>query len=189
MLRKPTLADIFSCSKDTVGVRRLVSFLLFLAMVSSSWAFAQEDEVSRLKEEIIVLQNQSPLGFRTLVACSKIMDYGSYVPLADNKVKKGDVIFFYFEPQNVFTSIAEGKYEIWFTQDMIILTEKQQEVFKKEAALEIHYQSSSPRLDLYGTNQLTLVELPPGKYLFKAILHDKLKGEEAEATWPFEVVK
>ncbi|MBW1996747.1 MAG: hypothetical protein JRJ29_02150 [Deltaproteobacteria bacterium] len=163
---------------------------MVFGIVACPFALAQEgDEVSRRKEEIIDLQNIGPLGFRNLVACSKVMDYGSYVPLPDNKVKAGDVIFFYFEPQNVFTRRAEEKYEIWFTQDMIILTGEQQEIFKKANVLEIHYQSSSPRLDLYGINQLTLTNLPPGKYLFKAIIYDKLKGEEASATWPFEVVK
>ena len=64
-----------------------------------------------------------------------------------------------------------------------------EEMFKKEKALEIHYQTSSPRLDIYGVNQLTLAEIPPGKYLFKAILHDVIKGEVASATWAFEVTK
>ena len=84
---------------------------------------------------------------------------------------------------------AEGKYEIWLTLDMVVLTEQQQEVFKKENAVDIHYQTSSPRLDIYGVNQLTLAEIPPGKYLFMAILHDKIKGEEASATWAFEVIQ
>jgi len=170
-------------------VKRLIFYLLLGVLVGGG-VFAQDDEILRLKEQIIDLQNMGTLGFRNLVACSKVMDYGSFEPLSDNKVKVGDVIFFYFEPQNVFTRRAEGKYEIWLTEDMIILTaDQRKEIFKKEKALEIHYQSSSPRLDLYGINQLTLISLPPGKYIFKAILHDQLKGEEASATWPFEVTK
>lgn len=170
-------------------MKKFVFYLFVLGMVTGSGAWLQADEVLRLKEEIIDLQNVGSLGFRNLIACSKVVDYGSYIPLTDNKVKAGDIIFFYFEPQNVTTRRAEGEYEIWFTQDMIILTGKQREVFKKEKALEVRHKSSSPRLDLYGINQLTLVDLPPGKYVFKAILHDKLKDERAEATWPFEVAK
>jgi len=160
-----------------------------LIIATSSLAFAQETDVSLLKERIINLQNQNPLGIRTLVACSTVTDYGFYEPLPDNKVKAGDVVYFYLEPQNPSTNKAKGKYEIWLTQDMVVLTEQQQEVFKKENAVEIHYQTSSPRLDIYGVNQLTLAEVQPGKYLFKVILHDKIKGEEASATWAFEVIQ
>ena len=151
--------------------------------------FAQETDVSFLKERIINLQSINPLGIRSLIACSKVTDYGSYDPLPDNKVKMGAVIFFYFEPQNPSTSKADGKYEIWLTQDMIVLTAQQQEIFKKENAVEIHYRTGSPRLDIYGVNQLTLTDISPGQYLFQMILHDKIKGERATATWAFEVVK
>ena len=72
---------------------------------------------------------------------------------------------------------------------MIASIQIEQEIFKKETASEVHYQSNEPRVDIYGINQLTLIEIPPGKYTFKAILHDKVKGEAAEATWPFEVVR
>ena len=170
-------------------VARILCCLLLLGIVTCSFAFAQETDVSLLKERIIKLQNQYPLGIRTLVACSTVTDYGSYEPLPDNKVKSGDVIFFYVEPQNPSTNKAEGTYEIWLTHDMFVLTEQQEEVFKKENAFEIHEQTSSPRLDIFGVNQLTLAEIPPGKYLFEVILHDRIKGEEASATWAFEVIE
>jgi len=173
----------------TVRVTILLFSLIVFATGLSSWALAQETDVSWLKERIINLQNAYPLGIRALVPCSKVTDYGSYEPLPDNKVKAGDVVFFYIEPQNPSTRKAEGQYEIWLTQDMVVLTEQQEEIFKKENAFEIHYQTSSPRLDIYGVNQLTLAEVPPGKYLFKAILHDKIKGEAASATWAFEVIE
>ena len=163
--------------------------LLLLGIVVCPFALAQETDVSLLKERIINIQSLSPLGIRTLVACSSVTDYGAYQPWPGNKVKAGDVIFFYVEPQNPSTNKADGKYEVWFTMDMVVLTEQQQEVFKKENAVEIHHQSSSPRLDIYGFNQLTLAEIPPGKYLFMTILHDNIKGEEASATWAFEVIQ
>ncbi|OGP54643.1 MAG: hypothetical protein A2Y65_03595 [Deltaproteobacteria bacterium RBG_13_52_11] len=172
-----------------MNIKPLCFFLLVTGLSLASSVFAQETDVSLLKERIINLQSMNPLGIRTLVACSKVTDYGSYEPLPDNKVKSGDVIFFYFEPQNPSTQKAEGKYEIWLTQDMVVLTQAQQEVFKKEDALEIHYLTSSPRLDIYGVYQLTLADISPGKYLFKVILHDKIKGEKASATWACEVVK
>jgi hypothetical protein len=162
---------------------------LVAGLIVTSVVFAQDTDVSLLKERIINIQNTNPLGISALIACSKVMDYGSYEPLPDNKVKSGDVIFFYFEPQNPSTRKAEGKYEIWLTQDMVVLTKEQQEVFKKENAVEIHYKTTSPRLDIYGINQLTLTNIIPGQYLFKVMLHDNIKGETASATWPFEVIK
>jgi hypothetical protein len=162
---------------------------LIACLIVTSVVFAQDTDVSLLKERIINLQSMNPLGIRVLIACSKVMDYGSYEPLTDNKVKSGDVIFIYLEPQNPSTRKAEGKYEIWLTQDMIVLTDDQQEVLKKDNAVEIHYKTSAPRLDIYLVNQLTFANVTPGKYLFKAILHDNIKGETASATWSFEVVK
>ena len=168
---------------------RVLLCLLVAGLILGTPVFAQDTDVSLLKERIINLQNMYPLGIRTLVACSKVTDYGSYEPLSDNKVKVGDVIFFYFEPENPSTKKAQGQYEIWFTQDMYVFNEQQQVIYSKENILEVHYQTSSPRLDVFGVNQLTLTDIPQGKYLFKAVLHDKIKGENASATWAFEVVK
>jgi hypothetical protein len=167
----------------------LLFSLLAWGMMACPVALAQDTDVSLLKERIINIQNMYPLGIRTLLACSKVTDYGSYEPLPDNKVKSGTEIFFYFEPQNPSTKKAGGRYEIWLTQDMIVLNAQQQEVFKKENVVEIHYQTSAPRFDIYGVNQLTLADVPPGRYIFKAVLHDKIKGEIASATWAFEVIK
>jgi hypothetical protein len=172
-----------------VKARIQLLFLVVTGLILAPLVFAQETDVSLLKERIINLQNINPLGIRTLIACSQVTDYASYEPLPDNKVKSGDVIFFYFEPQNPSTNKAGGQYEIWLTQDMVVLTEQQEEIYKKENAVEIHYKTSSPRLDIYGVNQMTLSNIPAGKYLFKAIVHDKIKGEQASATWAFEVVK
>ena len=163
-------------------------FLFVIGIIVTSGVFAQETDVSLLKEKILQLQNFNPLGIRTLVACSKVTDYGSYEPLPDNRVKAGDVIFFYFEPQNPSTNKTGDKYEIWLSEDMMVFSEKQQEVFKKENTLDIHYKTSVPRLDIYGVNQLTLTAISPGKYQFQMILYDKIKGERATATWAFEVV-
>ena len=168
---------------------RLSVSLILLMLVTSPCALAQETDVALLKERIINLQNQYPLGINNLIACSTVTGYGSYEPLPDNGVKAGDVIFFYFEPQNPSTNKVEDTYEIWLTHDIFVFTEQQREVFKQENAFEIHSQTRSPLLDIYCANKLTLAEVPPGKYLVKVILHDKIKGEEASATWAFEVIQ
>jgi len=44
-------------------------------------------------------------------------------------------------------------------------------------------------LNLYCKNTLTVGNLPLGKYIFKAVLHDKLKDVHASKAIIFEVVK
>jgi hypothetical protein len=89
-------------------VKGLLFALFAWGMMACPVALAQDTDVSLLKERIITMQNMYPLGIRTLIACSKVTDYGSYDPLPGNKVKAGDVIFFYFEPQNPSTKKAGG---------------------------------------------------------------------------------
>ena len=78
---------------------------------------------SKLKDEIVKLQNEGELGILNFNRCSNIIAYGSYVPEKSNKVNNGTDLYFYYEPRNVFTNIKDGLYEIWFTQDMIILAD------------------------------------------------------------------
>lgn len=56
-------------------------------------------------------------------------------------------------------------------------------------ALNFNYQTTSPVLDVYASNTLTLGDLPPGKYQFRAVLHDKLKRVDASYTYTFEIVE
>jgi hypothetical protein len=55
--------------------------------------------------------------------------------------------------------------------------------------LSFRYSSRAPVFDLYATNSLNLGDLGPGKYLYKVLLRDKLKGATAEYTHAFAVVK
>ena len=81
-------------------------------------SFGQSDEILKLKEKIIQIQNAGELGFRNFTFCSNIIGFGSYVPLAKPAVDKSGELLVYYEPVNVFTSKKEGLYEIWYTQDM-----------------------------------------------------------------------
>ncbi len=152
-------------------------------------AGAQESEVARLKEKIIEIQNKSELGFKNFVLCKNIIGYGQYVEVENNRVKPGTKIYFYFEPANLYTNCRKASYHVWYTQDMILLDEKGEVVFQKPEALNFNYQTSSPVLDYYATNSLSLGNLPPGNYTYKAVIHDKLKNREAAYLYDFEIVK
>jgi hypothetical protein len=152
--------------------------LSLVFLVAAPLVFGQADDILKLKEKIIELQNKGELGFRNFAICSNIIGFGSYVPVAAPAFKAGDQILFYYEPLNVFTSRREGLYEIWYTQDMIVLDAKGNVLLNKADALDFHYTSKTPVLDLYATNSLDVGGLAPGKYQFKAVLKDRLRNKQ-----------
>ncbi|MCP2596898.1 hypothetical protein NLC93_03390, partial [Candidatus Aminicenantes bacterium AC-335-G13] len=68
------------------------------------------------------------------------------------------------------------------------LNSKRKVLFKKEDALNFHYTFTSPVMDLYATNSLELGNLPPGKYIYKIVLKDRLKDEVVVKEIPFEII-
>jgi len=160
--------------------------LIFLALAAAQ--LQAQDTVAALKEKIIDLQNAGSLGFRNFLLCTKVITYGQYVSSPDNKVKAGTQIYFYYEPDNIYTERTDGSYHIAFTQDMVVQNDAGDTLLNAPAALKFDYEGSTPVLDVYGLNTLTLGDLPPGKYQFVAVLHDSLRKAEVKKVYPFEVV-
>ena len=146
-----------------------------------------QDQILALKNQIIDLQNKGKLAFLEAALCSKVMGFGSYVPLEKPVVKKGGELLVYYQPQNVFTNRVKGQYEIWYTQDIAILSPTGEKLFEKKGFLEFHYFSRTPVFDLFATNTLDIAEVPAGSYVYLAVLHDQLKDASAEYKVPFEV--
>ncbi len=169
-------------------MKRIVLFVFlsfFLASPLPAWA---EDTVLSLKERIIDIQNKGDLGFRNFTLCKNIITYGQYIPYPDNKVKTGSTVFFYYEPENVYTDRRNGIYHVWYTQSIIVRDADGKELLKSEEILNFNHQAIAPVLDLYAKNSLNLGKVSPGTYQFEAILHDKLRDAEARTTYTFEVV-
>jgi hypothetical protein len=168
-------------------MRRILwwSGLVFLA---ASLTHAQENEILKLKEKIIEIQNKGELGFRNFALCSNIIGFGSYVPLPNPVVDKSGQLLVYYEPVNIFTAKKEGLYEIWYTQDMVLLDEKGVALQEWPNALDFHYTTRTPVMDLFAQNSLDLGgQVPAGKYKFKALLKDKLSGRTAVRILDFEI--
>ena len=168
-------------------MRRILwwSGLVFLA---ASLTHAQENEILKLKEKIIEIQNKGELGFRNFALCSNIIGFGSYVPLPSPVVDKSGQLLVYYEPVNIFTAKKEGLYEIWYTQDMVLLDEKGVALQEWPNALDFHYTTRTPVMDLFAQNSLDLGgQVPAGKYKFKALLNDKLSGRTAVRILDFEI--
>ncbi|MEW5901571.1 MAG: hypothetical protein AB1715_08940 [Acidobacteriota bacterium] len=159
-----------------------------LILLAGSLLLAQEDEILKLKDKIIEIQNKGELGFRNFTFCSTILGFGSYAPLAEPVVDENGELLVYYEPVNVFTAKKQGLYEIWYTQDMVLLSEKGEVLQEWPQALDFHYTTRAPVMDLFAQNSLDLGgKVPAGKYKFKAVLKDKLGGKTATRVVDFEV--
>jgi hypothetical protein len=146
-----------------------------------------EDTVASLRERIVELQNAGKLGVRGLVMCRSVATYGQYVPVAARSVPKGSTIYFYYEPENVYTQREREAYRIWYTQDIVLLGKSGAEVFRSEEALSFTHLGLAPVLDLFATNELDLGDLAPGEYRYRVVLRDRLRGAEATAELAFTV--
>jgi hypothetical protein len=159
-----------------------------LILLAASLSFAQENEILKLKERIIEIQNKGELGFRNFAFCSNIIGFGSYVPLPQPVLDKNAQLLVYYEPVNIFTSKKEGLYEIWYTQDMVLLDEQGKVLQEWPNALDFHYTTRTPVMDLFAQNSLDLGgQVPAGKYQFKAVLKDKLSGRTCVKVVDFEI--
>lgn len=145
-------------------------------------------KVREIKELIIQIQNERPIGFRNFTICSAIHGFGAYVPLPNSIIKAKGTLLVYYEPTNIFTKQLDGKFEIWYTQDMTLLSEKGVVIQEWPNILDFHYSARSLVLDLFAQNTLSLEgKVPRGKYKFKVVLKDMLKGESAIKIVDFEV--
>ena len=171
------------------AMKRRGGVILFLFLLAS-WAGiagAQGEWTLRLKEELIDIQNREPLALANFLPCSEAKAFGEYVPLPEAKVEGQGEILFYYEPINYFTKREGSYYEVWLVQDVVVLDQRQREVFRQEGALEIHLRKLSPVFDLYAISRLKLQGIAPGKYTFRVVIHDLLKGTSAAFDHPFEV--
>jgi hypothetical protein len=171
----------------------LISAAILILFLSAGLSKAQEAPVGptvpELKEQIIELQNKGELGIKNFLPCSQITTLGSYTKLSETKFKQNETLFVYFEPVNFTTSRAYGKYEIWLSEDILILNDRGETLMEKPGIMENHYTSASPILDIYFNNHVEFDNVPAGKYVFKVILYDKLKNTSASESLPFEVIE
>ena len=168
-------------------MKRVIGFLAAV-LVLAGLAASQSDEILKLKERIIDIQNRSELGFRNFALCSRILGFSSYVPLDNNVVNKAGQLLVYYEPQNVFTSKKQALYEVWYSQDMALLKASGETLQEWPDILDFHHTTKTPVMDLFAQNSLDLSgQLAPGAYKFKAVLKDKLSGKTVTRVVDFEV--
>jgi hypothetical protein len=160
----------------------MITTLIFFSGLSG-----QEDKILSLKEQIIELQNQGTLGFANFLLCSQVNTFASYVPLPEPIIAKDGNFLLYYEPLNIFTKKQNGKYEIWYKQDMILMNAEEEVIAEWKNILEFYHEANKPVLDLFAQNTIDLEGLPAGKYKFKAVLKDQLRGATARQVIDFEI--
>ena len=162
--------------------------LTFVALMAFSGASGQENEILKLKDQIIELQNNGKLGFQQFLLCSSIFTFASYIPLSEPVIGKTGTLLLYYEPHNIFTKKEDGMYEVWYTQDMVLLNQEGTVIQEWPDILEFHHRAGKPVMDVFAQNSLDFDgSIPPGKYKFKAVLKDKIRGESVVKIIDFEL--
>lgn len=176
-------------NREEEMMKRCLVFFTILMLLMVTGVFGAEDEVLKLKNRIIEIQNKGQLGFQGLTFCSKILGFGSYVPLKEPIIDKDGKLLVYYEPRNVYTNKRDDLYEIWYTQDLALLNEKGEVLQEWNGFLDFHYMSKKPVLDMFAQNSLNLQGsgLPPGKYKVGLTLNDKLRGASVTHVAEFQV--
>lgn len=177
--------------KKGLWVKGVVLSFIMVVILSGNVVGEQEDyeKILKLKDQIVRIQNEGKLGMRNLNLCSKVITLGAYVPLPEAKIEVGKTYYIYYEPTNWFTKTEGGRYEFWFTQDVILLDAKGEVLAEHPGALSMHFNTVTPLLDIYVVNDLLLTEAPLGKYTYKMVLHDEFKDETMTETVDFKVVE
>ncbi len=177
--------------KKRLWVKGAVLSFIVVVMLTGN-VFAEQgdyEKILKLKDQIVKIQNEGKLGMRNLNLCSKVITLGAYVPLPEAKIEAGKTYYIYYEPTNWFTKTEEGRYEFWFTQDIILLDAKGEVLTERPGALSMHFNTATPLLDLYVVNDLHITGAPPGKYTYKMVLRDEFKDEIVTKTVDFEIVE
>lgn len=169
--------------------RKTLIITLFLAVMLCSCVYAADNqaEINSLRLKILKIQNSGELGIANLNVCSSISSYGDFTP-KNNQVKSGVEFLVYFEPLNVFTKIDSNGYTKYITQDIQILSTEGKVLFQKKKFLDFNMTSKKPVSELFVRNKFKLTA-PPGTYLYKVILHDKLRGTSASKSMKIRVIK
>jgi len=159
--------------------------IIFTISFGGSALAAGNEKITKLKEQIIEIQNGGELGIRNLTLCFKIMGYGAYIPYNNNVIPKGKTAFLYFEPGNVFTSISKGRYSSSIYEDIIITDSNGKVIINQPKAARFTSNSKQPLFETYFRNSFHLNI--PGNYIFKILLYDELRRTKAKAEFAFTV--
>lgn len=169
--------------------KNFIILTLVITIMTGAFVYArsEQDEIKLLRTRIIKLQNRGRLGIRNLDICSFVNFYGSYNPVSRN-VKSGEKFMVYYEPVNVSTKVEDGLYKKHLVQDLQVLSRSGKVLFERKKFRDLILTSRQPASEIYVTNEFNLKALP-GIYIYKIILHDRIKGATTTKTMKITVYK
>ncbi len=157
-----------------------------LSPASAARALTAEEahaRITELKEEILTVQNEAPLGINNLTLVERVDGYGDIIPLQSPSIPQGSALILYFEPTNWRTVMTQELYRFHIAQDILLENAAGEPLFQQEGFLQFKRDTTQPTMDLFVKNTVNLGALPPGDYRIKGVLHDVY----AEAQVPFEI--
>ncbi len=186
----------------------LISVFIIISLNMLSFASEEEDHINRalklideekyneavreLEEGLMVVRGQADLEFvNVLFTDEEAWGFGMYNLRENATFAQGETFLMYGEARNyTINKIKEDLYEIHIKEDMYILDQNNNILFKQEGFLDYHITSHSKNLDLFITNTLTQTSpFPVGDYKFLLVLKDVLSGKSTEVTIDFTVAE
>ena len=129
------------------------------------------------------------LRMSTAVVCDSIDGYENYVPLKGAAMTSDEKLLVYFRPINYKITSKDAIYLASFNEDAIIRKRGDKQIIKrKEKLLEYTARSTTPPVQVYLKNQISLKGLEPGDYDLTIILGDKLDGGSTSQVVKFKIV-
>jgi len=148
---------------------------------SSEKAEEDSDEIRKLKMQIIELQNKGKLGFRRVVPCTSVEQYGVYSPLEPGN--ELTTLILYVEPSNWSTLATADRFIIDCSVDLMVYDPSGKLLGGKNNILNLNRVSRSPVLDLYFKVSMNLKKPLKREIVLKTVLRDKIKNQSVSATY------
>jgi hypothetical protein len=143
------------------------------------------DDVQKLKEQVIELQNKGELGFRKVVACTAVEGYGMYSPIEESGPRPSKLIL-YFEPCNVSTLVSGDRFIIDLSVDLV-LTDSSGKVIGSAPTKKLNRVSYSPIFDIHYAPALSLKELANRDVTLRISLRDNIKNRTVTRSYRINI--
>lgn len=174
--------------------RDLLSALIRVALavrgaVLDPW-LGQQDRLASVDALRRMLSNRLDPSVITVALCKKVITFGVYEEMADDRFVAGRGIptIVYCEIENFQSEVTdEGRYVTRLRTRLELLTPGGESVWQHEEP-EIVDTCRRQRMDFFVAQRITLPPtLPAGDYVLKVFVEDKLSGRAGEAAHPLAI--
>jgi hypothetical protein len=181
-------------TKEFVQMKMIIVALMVVALSvraedTAAAGATVHDEVLKLKNQIVDIQNKGTFGLTNFFFCSEITGFGIYEPLKNPTLGSSGQLLIYLEPINPFLERKNGQYEFWMSVDMALLDTGGRVIQEMKDMQPMHCTSKSPIMDIFVQVSLNLEGAPSGTYTVRITLHDNLRKASVVREESFSVKK